>query len=642
MRRALLHCFEDLPGNASLESTSPSNKSQECALLETGSLTPSDNDSIIRESKSLRIERSLKLDNDDKQDCTNANKAVSVALYNASETESPFVTLTFSGLRNNVKAAIMIHDVKKGSREVCDTDSKVNSSLLTSNDDEQSPKSSKKKREAIKSKKKNRPSLNKSEWTVTAVSEHIIEYGNESDVVKFPQKSDESPLRNTELINGQSVSPTNDELSPNNSQKEGKISKSKSKSLSPNEICKVKSLKNFIKRHKNTWNPTVRLSPHTAEFEECKKSGFIKFRETLLKNLTDLKPDNKSEVNAPLSGLEPLDHSLIPSDKGEPSPYYSATERKAKKSRKGNAKGDEGTGTTVSEHITVFENEIVVKNCQGSDKCSLKSTEPQDGPSLAFNGDESFPSNSHKESKLKNSIKSKSSRSNKNKWTISKVPEGTPELGNVMPEVKPPQKFDKCKNGGNPIMTVSRLPAEFEVCPKSVVIRQKETQLKNLGDTESVLVDKAYDINNTSDSDSETRRLESNHNAKSSPILESKRTKEVISESSESDSDAESRKAIMESAQRRIMQNISTSESESKKCVRPRTVSSGSDTSDSAPEVMSFSAGRQLVMESLKNAADSIQREKQRIKEKRKERLEKYKQQKEEKVCYLYICVHVL
>jgi hypothetical protein len=54
--------------------------------------------------------------------------------------------------------------------------------------------------------------------------------------------------------------------------------------------------------------------------------------------------------------------------------------------------------------------------------------------------------------------------------------------------------------------------------------------------------------------------------------------------------------------------------------------------SDSAPENISFSTGRKLVIESVKNAADSIQREERRRKEKRKQRLEMYKQQKEEKV----------
>lgn len=663
MRRALLRCFEDLPGTASQESTCPSNKkSQKNSLLEAGSVTPSDNDSVIRESQSLRIERSLKSDNDDEQDCTNAQKSVSVALYNASETESPFVTVTLSGLCNNIKAAIMIHDVKKENKEVCDTDFKVNSSLLATNDDEQSPKHSKKERKAIKSRKKSRPSLNKNEWTVTAVSEHNTECGNESDVVKFPQESDEVPLRNTELINSPSGSSTN-ELSPNNSQKERQIKKSrKSKSPPPNkngsavptaqehiaelenEMCKVKSPQKFNRR-KNTWNSTVCISPPTAEFEECMKSGSFRYGETPLKNSTDLESDTKSEVNTPLSGLEPLDRPSVPSNKGEPFPDYSATERKSQKSRKGNSsllKGNEGTVTTVSEHITAFENVIgVVKSYQGSDKCSLKSTEPQDGPSLTSNGDESSPSNSHKESKLKNSRKSKSSPPNKNEWNISTVQEGTTELGNEMSEVKTRQKFDKCKNGGNPIMTVSQLPAEIEECPKSVVvIGERETQLRNLSDTESALADKACGVNNTSDSDSETRQVGSNHNAKSSPLLKSKKTKEVRSESSESDSDAESRKAIMESAQRRLIQNISTSESESKKYVRPRTVSTGSDTSDSVPEAMSFSAGRQLVMESWQNAADSIQREKNRRKEKRKERLEKYKQQKEEKVLYFYIYIY--
>ena len=665
MRRALLRCFEDLPGTASQESTYPSNKKlQKNKLLEAGSVTPSDNDSVIRESQSLRIERSLKSD-DDEQDCINAHKSVSVALYNASETESPFVTVTVSGLCNNIKAAIMIHEGNKGNKEVCDTDFKVNSSLLATNDDEQSPKHSKKEKKAIKSRKKSRSSLDKNEWTVTEVSEHITECGNESDVVKFPQESDEVPLRNTELINGPSVSSTNDELSPNNSQKERQVKKSrKSKSPPPpnkngsafptaqehiteleNEMCKVKSPQKFNRR-KNTWNPTVCISPLAAEFEERTKSGSIRYGETPLKNSTDLESDTKSEVNTPLSGLEPLDHPLIPSNKGEPSPGYSAMERKAQKSRKGNSsllKGDEGTVTAVSEHITAFENEIgVVKSYQGSDKCSLKSTEPQDGPSLTSKSDESSPSNSHKESKLKNSRKSKSSPPNKNEWNISTVPGGTTELGNEMSKVKTLQKFEKCKNQDNPIMTVSQLPAEIEECQKSVVvIGERETQLKNLSNTESALADKACGVNNTSDSDSETRQVESNHNAKSSPLLKSKKTKEVRSESSESDSDAESRKAIMESAQRRIIQNISTSESESKKYVRPRTVSTGSDTSDSVPEAMSFSAGRQLVKESWQNAADSIQREKQRRKEKRKERLEKYKQQKEEKVLYLYIYIYI-
>jgi hypothetical protein len=51
---------------------------------------------------------------------------------------------------------------------------------------------------------------------------------------------------------------------------------------------------------------------------------------------------------------------------------------------------------------------------------------------------------------------------------------------------------------------------------------------------------------------------------------------------------------------------------------------------------MSFSTGRQLAMESLKNAVESIQREKRRRKEKRKQRLETYKQQKEEKVLSIW------
>ncbi|XP_067001050.2 serine-rich adhesin for platelets isoform X2 [Anabrus simplex] len=111
----------------------------------------------------------------------------------------------------------------------------------------------------------------------------------------------------------------------------------------------------------------------------------------------------------------------------------------------------------------------------------------------------------------------------------------------------------------------------------------------------------------------------------------------------ESDSDAESRKAIMESAQRRIEQNLSTSESDSRYLVktahkssfRKPTVEAGSSDSGSAPENISFESGRKTAMESLKNAVESIQREKQRRKAKRKERLEKLKQQKEEKLIRL-------
>lgn len=655
VRHALLHCFEDLSETASLASTPVSSKkSQKNALLEAKSVTPSDNDLVIHESRSLR--KALQSDNNDEQDCTNAHKSVSVALYNPSEKENPFVTVTVSGLCNNLKAAIMIHDIQKGRNEVHDTDCKVNSILLSSNDDEQSPKHSKKDRKEIKSRKKSRSSLNENEWTVTAVSEYITECENETDVVKFPQESDEGPLRNTELLDGPSVS-TNDELSPNNSQKERKIKKSrKSKSLSPNkngstvptaqehitelenEICKVKYPQKF-NRCKNTLNPVVRISPLTAEFEEYQKSDSNMCGETPLKNSTDFESDNKSEVNTPLSGLEPLECPLISSNNDEPSPNYSATERKTKKSRKQNSSllsGNEWTVTAVSEHITAFENEIgEVKSCQESDKCSLKSMEPLGGPSMTSNSDALSPSNSHKESKLKNSRKSKSPP-NKNEWTSPTVPEGTTELGNEVHEVKSPLKFDTYKNRGNPIMTISQLPAKIEECPKSVVcIRQRETQLKNLSNTGSALTDKACEVNKTSDSDSQTRHVESNHKAKSSPLYKSKMTKEVRSDSSESDSDAESRKAIMESAQRRIIQNISTSESESKKFIRPCTKSTGSDTSDSVPEAISFSAGRQLVMESLKNAAESIQKEKHRRKEKRKQRLEKYKQQKEEKLIRL-------
>ncbi|KAJ9574499.1 hypothetical protein L9F63_008323, partial [Diploptera punctata] len=56
-----------------------------------------------------------------------------------------------------------------------------------------------------------------------------------------------------------------------------------------------------------------------------------------------------------------------------------------------------------------------------------------------------------------------------------------------------------------------------------------------------------------------------------SPTIKNQSKQEYKSESSDSDSDAESRKAIKESAQKRIIQNISTSESDSKKFMRPIT-----------------------------------------------------------------------
>ncbi|XP_069704485.1 micronuclear linker histone polyprotein-like [Periplaneta americana] len=137
---------------------------------------------------------------------------------------------------------------------------------------------------------------------------------------------------------------------------------------------------------------------------------------------------------------------------------------------------------------------------------------------------------------------------------------------------------------------------------------------------------------NASESPGHTKKRVVHSNPKVNSCLVLK-TQVKKSESSDSDSDAESRKAIMESAQKRIIQNISTSESESRKFVKPLLKSSKqkiSSDSDSAPENISFSAGRKLAMDSLKNAVESIQLEKQRRKEKRKQRLEKYKQQKEE------------
>lgn len=107
----------------------------------------------------------------------------------------------------------------------------------------------------------------------------------------------------------------------------------------------------------------------------------------------------------------------------------------------------------------------------------------------------------------------------------------------------------------------------------------------------------------------------------------------LVDGTSDSDSDAESRKAIMESAQRRIEQNLSTSESESRFLQR---IQPSLSDSDSAPDCVSFQASSRAASESLKNAVQSIQRDKQRRKEKRRARLEMLKIQKEEKVS---VCV---
>lgn len=724
LRRALLRYFEDSPGTASLASTCASNKkSQKNALLEAKSVNLFDNDSVIHESKRLRNDESLKSDNNDEQNCANACRSVSVALYNAAEKENPCVTVTVSGLSNSLKADITIHNITKGRNEVNDTDSKISTLLPLSNDDEQSPSHSRKEKKAVKLRKKRPSSLKENEWTVTAASEHITECGSETDMVKFSQDTDEDPLRRTEILDSPSVSSINDELSPNNSQKATKIKKSPNKNgftVSPapehsteleNEMCNVKSPQVF-NSCKDVGNTIVRISPSTAEFEKHLKSDSIRYRETPQKSSTDLESDSKSEMNS------------------EPAPNYPAKKRKAQKSRKHNSlllHRNEWTVTTVSEHIASSENEIgVVKSCQEFDRYLLKNTEPLDVPSDASNCSESSPHNSQKERKLKNSRRSKLSPPNENEGIIPSVPECTTESGNEICEVKSSQKFKQCKNMGNPFVAISRLPAEIEECLKSgVCISKRKTQLKN--HTESALTDKAYEANKTSDEnlqenvmeisiektcrtekkltvceeqkgnkiledvaiemlasdeevgelkstgtnsasvvgpekeqetsgtespvqqymysenklcnipvhispDSETRHVGSNHKGKNLPLPGSKMTKELGSKSSESDSDTESRKAIMESAQRRIIRNISTSESESKKFMQPHTESTGSDTSESVPEAMSFSAGRQLAMESLKNVAESIQKEKHRRKEKRKQRLEKYKQQKEEKV----------
>lgn len=107
----------------------------------------------------------------------------------------------------------------------------------------------------------------------------------------------------------------------------------------------------------------------------------------------------------------------------------------------------------------------------------------------------------------------------------------------------------------------------------------------------------------------------------------------------ESDSDAESRKAIMLSAQRRIEQNLSTTDSEGRRFSSHQTPTSSlldaEDSDDAPPESMTFEAGRNTATESLRDAVESIRRDRQRRKEKRRARLEKLRQQKEEKLIRL-------
>ncbi|XP_047121923.1 SAFB-like transcription modulator isoform X1 [Schistocerca piceifrons] len=107
----------------------------------------------------------------------------------------------------------------------------------------------------------------------------------------------------------------------------------------------------------------------------------------------------------------------------------------------------------------------------------------------------------------------------------------------------------------------------------------------------------------------------------------------------DSDSDAESRKAIMLSAQRRIEQNLSTTDSEGRRFSSHQTPTSSlpdaEDSDDAPPESMTFEAGRNTATESLRDAVESIRRDRQRRKEKRRARLEKLRQQKEEKLIRL-------
>jgi hypothetical protein len=372
--------------------------------------------------------------------------------------------------------------------------------------------------------------------------------------------------------------------------------------------------------------------------------------------------DTNSKVNSPLRGTEPSD-GLVISNNYEMSPNCSKKQSKVKKPRKSKSSPSskyECTVSTISDSVTELENEMdVVKSPQKfnehktSENPIVKNISPL--PAEIYEGmkspDCAGRTGMHSESSADTEFSSvdKASQMNKND---TEVYEPQDVLGKSAEKIhKKEEKFEKSNEREDDEVLedieVERLDSDEVSVHKSTdadsvsaaSTGKEQEQCGTKSPVSECTSFENYYISNNSVQDSptsQTKCVENNYGIKNSPICKTQMRKEMRFESSEPDSDAESRKAIMESAQKRIIQNISTSESESKKLVKPLTKSTrmkDTSDSDSAPENMSFSAGRQMVMESMKNAVESIQREKHRRKEKRKERLEKYKQQKEEKVC---------
>lgn len=373
---------------------------------------------------------------------------------------------------------------------------------------------------------------------------------------------------------------------------------------------------------------------------------------------TEKSDDRNSKINSQLRGTELLDGSLIYYD-CEQSPGSSQKERKAKKSRKSissPSNKNEWTISTISETVTELEHEMDVEkspqnftiheaNGKPAGKISPLPTEMYEFMKLPI-------TQSKNSSDTESASVDNACEMNKTNDTDVYEPRNVLE-SSAEKTHKKKEKFEKYnERGSDEILEdieAGGLDSDDDISLCKSTDADDASAVKTIqeenGTKSPVLqvISSENRISNNSVQDSassQTKCVENNYENKSSPIHKTQIRKDSRIESSEPDSDAESRKAIMESAQKRIIQNISTSESESRKFVKPFTKSASlEDTSDSdsAPEDISFSTGRQLVMESLKNATESIQREKCRRKEKRKERLEKYKQQKEEKVCSTYI-----
>lgn len=489
----LLKPLTESPEKSVTPKSTSSRISRRSILLDAKNVSSSGENSLVQVRRSTRKYKSLKSDNDCEQHVTNAGGSVNIALYNAVEKQDSHVTITISGLCSNLKSVVLINDSVKN---------------------------------------------------VTKESDDTDSKINSS-------------LSGTETLDGSLILSSNCEMSPNYSQKQKMIKKSRtSKSQSnknernlsavsepntelENEMDVVKSPQKF-NRHNTYENPIVRISPLPAGISECLKS---------------------------------------PDDIG---------------SREGHSKDSSET-----------ESALIDKACEVNkiNDTDVHKLQDVSGSSAEKTHDE--------EEKFENY--------NEN--------EGNEILDDIEAE-----RFDSNEEIG-----VHKSADTESVSAAST--RKEQEQSGTQSPICEGMSSENLCVSNNSEKDSpgsQNKCLEDNYEVKSSPVCKTQMRKEMRSDSSERDSDAESRKAIMESAQKRIIQNISTSESESKKLAKPLAKSrrpDDSSDSDSAPENMSFSAGRQLVMESLKNAAESVQKEQQRKKEKRKERLEKFKQQKEEKVC---------